>query len=441
MIRFTRAQVQPIGVDIGSDSVKLLQMEIVGNTLAVVAAARQPLPPAAKSHELKERTAAAAEVIRQMIRHNPFSCRKIVAALPRDIVHVKNLRLPLMPLDEVRSAIEFEVKNIFPFETKDAHVRFLHAGEVRQGADARQEVIVVAATRSDVDTFLCELHRCGAAIESLDFEPAAIYRSVERFIRRREDEQEVHVLVDVGGTRTQVVIGRGENISFFKPIEIGGQHLHDAVARKLGISSDEARDLRRRLIEAGSAAASASPNAPDDSRRDPVRQAVFDATRSIMESLATEVSLCLRYHSVTFRGHRPTKLRLVGGEASDPQLLAVFNSALPLPTEAGRPLHSVDTSRMKPADRRGFMSEWTAAFGLSLRMTTGRFGSRDGKQRNPTAPRPELGGSAEVIDLTRAVATPSPVAAAALASAFEPELAGAAPLPNPAPRKREVVHA
>ena len=424
MIRFTRAQVQPIGVDIGSDSVKLLQMEIVGNTLSVVAAARQTLPPAAKSIDLAERTAAAADVIRQMIRQNPFSCRKIVAALPRDIVHVKNLRLPLMPLDELQSAIDFEVKNIFPFDTKDAHVRFLHAGEVRQGADARQEVIVLAATRSDVDTFICQLHRSGAAIESLDFEPAAIYRSVERFIRRREDEQEVHVLVDVGGTRTQVVIGRGEHISFFKPIEIGGQNLHDAVARKLDITPDEARALRRRLIEAGSAQA-ANPNAPDEARRDPVRQAVFDATRSIMESLAREVSLCLRYHSVTFRGHRPSKIRLVGGEASDPQLLSVFNSSLPLPTEAGRPLHSVDTSRMRATDRRGFMSEWTVPFGLSLKMTKGRFGARDGKQRNPVAPRPELGGSAEVVDLGDALAAPAVINAAT----------------EPASRQREVLHA
>jgi type IV pilus assembly protein PilM len=432
MIRFTRAQVQPIGVDIGSDSVKLLQMEIVGNTLSVVAAARQTLPPAARSTDLAERTAAAADVIRQMIRQNPFSCRKIVAALPRDIVHVKNLRLPLMPMDELQSAIDFEVKNIFPFDTKDAHVRFLHAGEVRQGVDARQEVIVLAAPRSEVDTFICQLHRSGAVIESLDFEPAAIYRSVERFIRRREDEQEVHVLVDVGGTRTQVVIGRGENISFYKPIEIGGQHLHDAVARKLDISADEARALRRRLIEAGPAHGAVA-NASDEARRDPVRQAVFDATRSIMESLATEVSLCLRYHSVTFRGHRPTKIRLVGGEASDPQLLAVFNSALPLPTEAGRPLHSVDTSRMRPTDRRGFMSEWTVPFGLSLRMTKGRFGARDGKQRNPAAPRPELGGSAELIDLGKALAAPAVIEASD--SALAPNAS------HSATKHREVLHA
>ena len=44
MIRLTRAQVQPIGLDIGHDSVKLLQLEVVGETLSVTAAARHALP-------------------------------------------------------------------------------------------------------------------------------------------------------------------------------------------------------------------------------------------------------------------------------------------------------------------------------------------------------------------------------------------------------------
>jgi type IV pilus assembly protein PilM len=189
MIRFTRTQTQPIGVDIGADCVKLLQMEIVGEALSIVAAASAPLPAGARSADFKQRTAAAAVVIRQMLRQNAFSTRKIVAAIPAEILHVKNLRLPLMPIDELRAAIDFEARNIFPFDTKDAHIQFLHAGEVRQGTDARQEVIVIAALRADVDAFICELHRSGAVIESLDFAPSAIYRSVERFIRRREDEQ------------------------------------------------------------------------------------------------------------------------------------------------------------------------------------------------------------------------------------------------------------
>jgi hypothetical protein len=124
-----------------------------------------------------------------------------------------------------------------------------------------------------------------------------------------------------------------------------------------------------------------------------------------MEDLGREVALCLRYYSVTFRGHRPSKVKLLGGEAADPQLQAILSAALTIPVETGRPLYSVDTSKMKPTDRRGNMSEWAAALGLSLKFTKGRFKPRDGKPRDPNAPRSDLicTMGAEVIDLAKAM--------------------------------------
>jgi type IV pilus assembly protein PilM len=420
MFRLTRSQVQPIGLDIGHDSIKMLQVEIIGDqTLSVRAAARQALPDEARQQP-QLRLALAADLVRQMIRQNGFVGRHVVTTLPREIVHAKNLRLPQIPSSELASAVEFEARNIFAFDTDDAQVRHMPAGEVRQGMDVKQEVIVMGARNEDVNNYLEQLHRCGVIVDSLDLEPCALYRSIERFMRRREDEQEAHVLADVGLLRSHVVIGKGREISFIKPIDIGGRHLNEAVSRKLAISLDEARGLRRRLAEAPEAGA---PPAPDG-KRDAVRQAVYDATRSTMEELGREISLCLRYYSVTFRGHRPARLRLVGGEASDPQLGALLNAALTIPVEAGRPLFSVDTSRMKPSDRRGTMSEWALAFGLSLKTTSQYFKPRDGKPRDPNEPRHDLEqpqqSIGEVVDLNKML---DPAARSSTASA---ELAEAA---------------
>jgi type IV pilus assembly protein PilM len=400
MIRLTRSQVQPIGVDIGFDSVKMLQVEIVGGSLSLVHAARQPLPAAAREKP-ELRLPLAADLIKQMLRHGKFSGRRVVVALPREILHVKNLRMPLIPPTELAGAVKFEAKHIFPFDPESACIQIMPAGEVRQGVDVRQEVIVLAAKHDDINTFLEQIHRCGVAVESLDVEAAATYRTQERFLRRREDEQEVNVLVDIGYRRTQVVIGRGRDITFIKPIDLGSHQLHEAVSKKLGISMDEARALRRRLIEA----APGPGMSLDMVRKDSVRQAVFDATRSVMEMLGREISLCLRYYSVTFRGQRPMKLKLLGGEAADPLLLGVLNASLGVPVEAAKPLLSIGLDRMDPSERKGFMSEWGTALGLSLKLTTQTFAPRDGKPRDPVPVTP-----AEVIDIHQAVAAVAPVA-------------------------------
>src|SRR4051794_24817430 len=107
MIRLTRSQVQPIGIDVGSVSVKMLQLETIGQTLAVVAAARQAIPPAARENP-EMRLAFASDLVKQTLRPGGFAARRAVVAPPREILHVKNLRMPLIPPQELAGAVKFE---------------------------------------------------------------------------------------------------------------------------------------------------------------------------------------------------------------------------------------------------------------------------------------------------------------------------------------------
>ena len=382
---------QPIGLDIGHDSVKLLQLEVQGEaladrptakrSLAVLAAAKHPIPDEARKNP-SHRAELTAEIIQRLLAQQPFVGRNVVATLPRELIHVKNLRLPPMPADELDAAVHFEARTVFPFEADDARIEYLPAGEVRQGNEARQEVIVLAVKNTDIENYLQQLDKCGVVVQSLDSEITGLFRAFERFIRRREDELDVQMLIDIGARRTQVIIGKGRDINFYKPVEIGGLHLLDAISRKLAITVDEARALRQRLLDSED---QVDPHTREAARRDPVRQAVFDATRSVAEELAQELAMCLRYYTVTFRGHRPTHARVVGGEAGDPQLQAILHSMLNIPVEAGKPLYSVDTSKMRSVDRRGSMSQWALAMGLGLRFVPGHFASKDGRPRTVVA--------------------------------------------------------
>src|SRR5690606_19290036 len=95
MIRLTRSKVQPIGLDIGTDSIRMLQLEIVDDAPAVLAAMRQrrSVSPAAEGGG----PADLSDTLRRMVRQGGFHGRRVVASLPREILHLKNLRLPPMP--------------------------------------------------------------------------------------------------------------------------------------------------------------------------------------------------------------------------------------------------------------------------------------------------------------------------------------------------------
>lgn len=364
--RFTRAPAYSVGVDIGFDAVRMLQLAPApngGGGLAVVAAVERPLSTKGGAR-METRVAAAADALRQALRGRHVRGRRVVAALPRELVHVRPMRLPPMPDSELPWAVLADARDLFPFDTAKARLQFLDAGEVRQagmvgrsGGEVRREVLVVAAGEALVDEFVEPLHRAGAVVDSLDVEPCAVYRAAWRACAA----DEVCATIEVGAGRSQVVVGRGAQLRVIKMIEVGGRHFHEAVARKLNVSDDEAAHLRRRLAESAPAASGESPRP-----RDPVRRAVSDATRALAESLAAEAALALRYHAVAFRGPGPQRIRLAGAEAADPQLRAALAAALPCPVEPAGLFCGI-TVPPELAPLLGTGAAWAVALGLALR--------------------------------------------------------------------------
>jgi type IV pilus assembly protein PilM len=383
----------PVGVDVGSDGLRVLQLDQTGTAVRVHGAARAGWPddiaaatPPGKTPE----PAVLKPLLDRLVRQGKCVGKRIVTALPRELVRFKSVRLPVMSDDELAGAAQLEADRAFDLKGSDNHiVRWITAGEVRQGTDNKLELILLVADASDVDSFVESWHAIGYEPAAIDFEPMAIYRSLERFVRRKDDEQDVNVLLDIGARRSQILIGRGRELNFYKTIDVGGRSLTQTIAHKLAITEAEARTLRERL------AATSLP--VEMLAGDPVREAVYDTLRPAIETLAREVSLCLRYYSVNFRGRRPLRVRLVGGEAGDPIISQILGLLLPVPIETAVPLINADMSGMKMLDRTSAAPAWTTAFGLSLRFCTGSLPDRAGPSRTVQSPEPATKSAAVEI--------------------------------------------
>ena len=130
---------------------------------------------------------------------------------------------------------------------------------------------------------------------------------------------------------------------FFKHVEFGGQTIDLAVAQKLGISQLEAAQMRARLGNSGSEGEGAVP----------LQQALQDAIRPLMEELARELDMCMRYFVVTFRGARPDLIGVTGRQADCPMILESLTHSLGLRAEAAAPLRGVSDLAGYRAGRTG----------------------------------------------------------------------------------------
>jgi len=356
----------PIGLDLGTASIKMLQLSGPEDDLSAVASARYDLPGDIPSAG-PERRAVLIEACRKLYDSAPFRGRRVVSCLPVSTVRYKNIRLPKMPVDELRQAVEWEAADRLDMENQELTAQYLFAGDVRQGNETRQEIILMGCPSSDVREHVELLNESGLDPEAIDTVPTALGRCFSRTFRRQSDSETTRVYVDVGDSCSKVIILRGRQIVFFKLIDIGGAQLHARVAEHLDLSVDDAARLRRRLTSPESESEEGEPLF-GSTRRESVQRAAYEAVRSVVSDLAKEIGLCLRYYSVTFRGARPTSLVLVGGEAHEPQLAKVIAEQLEIDVTVADPLAGIDLSSADIAiERRGTLPEWSTAAGLALR--------------------------------------------------------------------------
>jgi type IV pilus assembly protein PilM len=377
---------QPIGLDIGHNSIKMIQLAINTGHISVLAAEKARIDPHinGNSEELRR---FIVLTVNQMLTEGNFQGRNVVSCLPNDRLKITSLRLPETETIQIEQALTKEAVQRFGLDPDDKDaIRYMLAGSIRQGDEIKSEMILFAANNETIKSHIAMLEEAGLRPVGIDAVPCALFRNFERLMRRQEDKERTIIFVDVGGRYTTIVFSRGGEICFVKQILIGGDKFNQEIASKLGVSPNEAEMLRvklqkEKLANIGKNTQSCQDSIADNTKPltieqlqngapfDPTtRQIMVDAVSSVAEQLAREISLCFKYYSVTFRGRRVERAILAGGGAYDNILLDVLRRHLSLDIEVAEPLRGFDVMNIDfDSDRRGLFCEWAVAVGLSLK--------------------------------------------------------------------------
>ncbi len=345
MVRFpSRMRTTPIGVHIGSRSLKLIQFD--ASATRVIDAARWDF----SSDAAPEDPEVLAEAIGRAREGRGFRGRRAVLCLGARDLFVQNLRVSPASGEELGRIVQCEAAGRLPFPSQEAEIRYIEAGDVRQGGTARREVILIACRRPVVERLLQAAERSGLVPVAIDVEPGALLRCYVKQYRRDEDQQQQRMFVHVGGATTAVVMARGADAMFVKYVDCAGRHFDEAVARHLKMPATDAAALRRH-----------NGDRRVDQRDPEVTRSINESLRPALDQLTGELSMCVRYFSVTFRGQPVSRVILSGGEAND-AMAEWIGARLGLPCELGNPLRS-----FQPATAGGRISQWDVAAGLALR--------------------------------------------------------------------------
>ena len=351
------ARAYPIGIDLGASGAKVLQLARGSGGPRLVGALRVETPEGTSLDHAGGGLDSLMRTLSRRILSGGFRGRQCVVSMDDRLLRTRSIRQPRMPDQEVEAAVRLDAAQRLGFPDDEAsEVGWIRAGEVHQGEDVRDEIIYLGAPRAPLEHIAMGL--ASAGLRPVGIEPGfvATTRCFGRALRRATDLSVVRVLVDVGYRSTGVILTRGSQVAFYKPLELGGADLVRVASERLGLEPQTVNDLRRRRM---------TRSAGDEPIDPKVDRALYDAVRPLLGDLAHEVNLCVRHYCVTFRGSRPGACLVSGGEALEPRLVEAIQDALQIDTAVGEPLEDIETRGAAGVGVVG--PEWGVAAGLSLR--------------------------------------------------------------------------
>jgi type IV pilus assembly protein PilM len=349
-------KVRPIGLDIGSNSVKLIQLAFAGDRIKVAAGEEVHIPRT--GNDAASRDQLIIDAIKHVISKGHFKGREVVSCLSNEQVQIRNFRIDASDHKEIENNIFKEADAKFGINRDKYDINYMISGNIRQGSELKHEIILFSAARQIINNHIDLIEKAGLIPIAIDNVPCALFRCFLRSLRRQEDNEQVSIFVDIGSTFTTLIIAKGNELCFVKQIPVGGDMLNAKVASKLDITAEEAGLMRNRLM-------GQENNAGLD---DSTRLVMNDAMSSVIEQLTREISLCFKYFTVTFRGNKPDKAYCTGGEAYERLIMESLNNHLSLEVEQAKPLRGMDIGAVALLeDKRDSYCEWAVPVGLSLK--------------------------------------------------------------------------
>ncbi|NIL99025.1 MAG: type IV pilus assembly protein PilM [Planctomycetales bacterium] len=348
MISFASKRYSPIGVDIGTSSIKLVQMSRDRKTVAQ--AARWDLLGHPTDRNAARQPDMVLDALSKGLDSRRFYGREAVVCLGAADLFIQNIRVASSPDIDLANVVRQEAQGKLPFPLDEAELRYLEAADVRHGDSMRREIVLMACHRDQLKAFLQPIVDVGLRPIAVDVEPVALVRSYASQFRRSHDQNCCSMLVNIGAGESLVVIAQGEAPLFVKYLDVGGRQMDEAVSRCLGMDPAAAGMLRMHN---------------GDRRRDQqdpeMITAIQQALRPVCDRICSELSLCVRYYGVTFRQQGLSRVIISGGEASE-ELVDWLGRRLGLPCQLGDPFRGLND---RGETRR--RSQWSIATGLALR--------------------------------------------------------------------------
>ena len=169
--------VDRIGLDIGSHSIKMVQLERRRGEIFLLKWGKKDIPANVINRGIVDNPVQLGQLISCLFKNNGVENPGVVAAVPCQQVFIRHLYLPPMPDEEISEAIRYQVQSLLPIPAGEAVMDYMIPRRTRKCSEKKYiEALVVAARRPVVEALQAGIKGAGAVLQTLEIEPLALYR-------------------------------------------------------------------------------------------------------------------------------------------------------------------------------------------------------------------------------------------------------------------------
>ena len=137
---------QVVGLDIGSSSIKAVELRRSGKELEVVKLGLEPLAPEIVVDGAIVDTGQVSNTIARIFADNKIRTKNVATSVSGHSVIVKRITLPYMTEEELYDRIRAEASQHIPFDIADVSLSY----QILESMDTQMDVLLVAVKKDKI---------------------------------------------------------------------------------------------------------------------------------------------------------------------------------------------------------------------------------------------------------------------------------------------------
>jgi len=335
-----------IGVDIGSTSVKVVQLKGQKGSYQLHNVGISPLPVEAIVDNSLMDTSSIVEVVKNTLKSLDVKGADVACSISGNSVIIRKISLPAMPPEELEEQLQWEAEQYIPFDINDVNIDFQILSP-DEGDPSKMTLLLVASKKDIINDYVAVFNEAGIKLVVMDVDAFAVQNAFE--VNYDIASVDVVALVNIGASMMNLNIVRDGTSLFTRDVQMGGNLFTEELQKQFGVSGEEAERIK------------ISGNHPDVARLEGVMTRVSD-------TVALEIRRSLDFYNSTAGEGKIGKIYLSGGGAKARMLPSIVSQKLGVPVEVLNPLANIKCSDdFDPDYLQAIGPLMTVAVGLATR--------------------------------------------------------------------------